>query len=315
MDRFVSNYTLRLDAKGRVSIPAPFRGVLVRDGFEGLYCYPTLDQPAIDAGGNALMADIERLISRYPPYSDEREEFLVALYGTSQTLKLDGEGRVSLTDDLKAHAEHHRCRDLRRASGTSFRSGNRSAFARTLRRPPRLCARRGVPGRRGHIPQEHGNDGGPRRRETGRRWRTGSSHSRAGLPSRGVPPIHATAASSSTRPSGPAVTRAPSCKPQTAGSSASTAIRMRSRTAPTLLKRRVAASVWWRTGSPRSPILRPARRSMAWSSISASPRCSSIRRSAAFRSAPKGRSTCAWTATVQPRLTWSPARPNATSPL
>jgi len=104
MDRFVSNYTLRLDAKGRVSIPAPFRGVLVRDGFEGLYCYPTLDQPAIDAGGNALMADIESLISRYPPYSDEREEFLVALYGTSQTLKLDGEGRVTLTDDLKAHA-------------------------------------------------------------------------------------------------------------------------------------------------------------------------------------------------------------------
>jgi transcriptional regulator MraZ len=73
MDRFVSNYTLRLDAKGRVSIPAPFRGVLVRDGFEGLYCYPTLDQTAIDAGGNALLADIESLIARYPPYSNERE--------------------------------------------------------------------------------------------------------------------------------------------------------------------------------------------------------------------------------------------------
>ncbi|MFL5045854.1 MAG: division/cell wall cluster transcriptional repressor MraZ, partial [Xanthobacteraceae bacterium] len=28
MNRFVSNYTLRLDAKGRVSIPAPFRQVL-----------------------------------------------------------------------------------------------------------------------------------------------------------------------------------------------------------------------------------------------------------------------------------------------
>jgi MraZ protein len=104
MDRFVSNYTLRLDAKGRVSIPAPFRGVLVRDGFEGLYCYPSLDQAAIDAGGNALLADIESLISRYPPYSAEREEFLVGLYGTSQTLKIDGEGRVTLTDDLKAHA-------------------------------------------------------------------------------------------------------------------------------------------------------------------------------------------------------------------
>jgi MraZ protein len=104
MDRFVSNYTLRLDAKGRVSIPASFRGVLVRDGFEGLYCYPTLDQAAIDAGGNALLADIESLIARFPPYSSEREEFLVALYGTSQTLKVDGEGRVVLSDELKAHA-------------------------------------------------------------------------------------------------------------------------------------------------------------------------------------------------------------------
>jgi len=61
MDRFVSNYTLRLDAKGRVSIPAPYRAVLARDGFEGLYCYPTLDHAAIDAGGNALLvAKIER---------------------------------------------------------------------------------------------------------------------------------------------------------------------------------------------------------------------------------------------------------------
>ena len=104
MDRFVSNITLRLDSKGRVSIPAPFRAVLARDGFDGLYCYPALDQPAIDAGGNALLAEIERLIGRFPPYSNEREEFLVALYGTSETFKIDSEGRVSLTDGLKGYA-------------------------------------------------------------------------------------------------------------------------------------------------------------------------------------------------------------------
>ena len=104
MDRFVSNATLRLDAKGRVSIPAPFRLVLGRDGFAGLYCYPALDRPAIDAGGNALMAEIEVLIARFAPYSQEREQFALALYGTSETLKLDGEGRVNLSDALKAHA-------------------------------------------------------------------------------------------------------------------------------------------------------------------------------------------------------------------
>src|ERR1700687_3694868 len=102
MDRFVSHYSLRLDAKGRLSIPASFRAVLARDGFEGLYCYRTLDRPALDAGGNALLKDIEALIALFPPYSEEREQFSAALYGTSEVLKIDGEGRVILTETLKS---------------------------------------------------------------------------------------------------------------------------------------------------------------------------------------------------------------------
>jgi len=104
MDRFVSHHMLRLDAKGRVSVPASFRAVLTRDGFDGLYCYPALDRPALDAGGNALLAEIEALIASFPPYSEQREQFSLALYGTSETLKIDGEGRVVLTDGLKTHA-------------------------------------------------------------------------------------------------------------------------------------------------------------------------------------------------------------------
>jgi MraZ protein len=104
MDRFVSHYMLRLDAKGRVSVPAPFRAVLARDGFDGLYCYPAPDRPALDAGGNALLAQIEALAVGFAPYSDRREQFSLSLYGTSETLKIDSEGRVQLTETLKAHA-------------------------------------------------------------------------------------------------------------------------------------------------------------------------------------------------------------------
>jgi len=104
MDRFVSHYTLRLDAKGRVSVPASFRAVLKRDGFDGLYCYPALDRPALDAGGRALMAENEGLIAGLPPASPERDRFSLSLYGTSETLKIDREGRVTLTETLKAHA-------------------------------------------------------------------------------------------------------------------------------------------------------------------------------------------------------------------
>ena len=42
-DRFVSNFTNRLDAKGRVSIPSSFRSVLAKDGYEGLYVHQSLD--------------------------------------------------------------------------------------------------------------------------------------------------------------------------------------------------------------------------------------------------------------------------------
>src|SRR6202162_1416985 len=91
VDRLVSDTLLRLAARGRVSIPASFRSVLARDGFVGLFCYPALDQPAVDAGGHALLAEIESLIARFPPYSDRREEFLVALYGRSETVRIDGE--------------------------------------------------------------------------------------------------------------------------------------------------------------------------------------------------------------------------------
>jgi len=50
------------------------------------------------------LPQIEALIGDFSPYSEERERFSLALYGTSETLKIDGEGRVVITDVLKTHA-------------------------------------------------------------------------------------------------------------------------------------------------------------------------------------------------------------------
>jgi MraZ protein len=104
MNRFLSNFTNRLDAKGRVSIPAPFRAVLARDGFEGLYVHPALDAPALDAGGNVLLNEIDAFLQTLTPYSEERDRLSTALFGTSEILKVDSEGRVVLTEAAKAHA-------------------------------------------------------------------------------------------------------------------------------------------------------------------------------------------------------------------
>ena len=105
MDRFVSTYINKIDAKGRVSVPAPFRGILERDGYAGgIYCYPSLDAPAIDAGGERLAHKIDELLAGLPDYSDERDELSVALYGDVQVLVVDQDGRIVLPQSLCAHA-------------------------------------------------------------------------------------------------------------------------------------------------------------------------------------------------------------------
>jgi MraZ protein len=105
MDRFVSTYINKIDAKGRVSVPAPFRTILERDGYAGgIYCYPSLDAPALDAGGKTLAENIDRILDGLPDYSDERDELSVALYGDVVTLTIDQDGRIVLPEPLRAHA-------------------------------------------------------------------------------------------------------------------------------------------------------------------------------------------------------------------
>lgn len=104
LDRFVSHFTNRLDAKGRVSIPASFRAVMTRDGYEGLYVHPSLDAEALDCGGFALVREIDAVLGRFAAYSNEHDVYSTALLGDGEILKVDPEGRISLPDRFKAYA-------------------------------------------------------------------------------------------------------------------------------------------------------------------------------------------------------------------
>jgi MraZ protein len=101
LDRFLSHYTNRIDAKGRLSAPAPFRAVLAKDGFEGVFVHPSLDAPALDCGGNQLLGEINAFLEAMPPYSQGREDMATALLGTSEILRLDSEGRILLSERLR----------------------------------------------------------------------------------------------------------------------------------------------------------------------------------------------------------------------
>ena len=211
MDRFLSNYQLRLDAKGRVSIPAPFRAVLARDGFEGLYCYPTLDRPALDAGGNALLAEIEALIARFfALFGGARTVFGSALFDQRdpQDRQRGQGGALGTAQDAR---RDHRRSVVRRSWPQVSDLGARPLSRGTRgghREGPRAQAAAGLPGRGRRVRTEHGNDGGQRQHHTCCRWRTGSSHSRARPPPQSSFWACAMTASMSTLPSVPADMRA-----------------------------------------------------------------------------------------------------------
>ena len=115
MDRFLSSFTNRLDAKGRVSIPASFRAVLTRDGFEGLFVTPSLDADALDCGGNALLREIAELIERQPPQGDfghQRVAGMRRIEGPAEQADLHafrGEGHTQIAgwEAIGAHSAGH----------------------------------------------------------------------------------------------------------------------------------------------------------------------------------------------------------------
>ena len=103
MDGFVATFVNRLDQKGRVSVPAPFRSVLAREGEDGLYAYPALDQPAIDCGGARLRQAIAERLNIFATFSEDHESLSTAFYGESRVLKIDPDGRVVLPEEFIAH--------------------------------------------------------------------------------------------------------------------------------------------------------------------------------------------------------------------
>ena len=96
MGQFVSSFTNKIDSKGRVSVPASFRAILAKEDDEGIYCYPSLDAPALDAGGTRLVNKIGELLEELAPFGDEKDQLATALYGDSMMLKIDTDGRVNL---------------------------------------------------------------------------------------------------------------------------------------------------------------------------------------------------------------------------
>lgn len=101
---FLSNTTNKVDSKGRVSVPAPFRAALAGQSFHGIVAVPSFKYAAIQCGGMDWMEELNAGINAYDFFSDEHDTLTATLFASAQQLAFDGEGRVVLPAALAEHA-------------------------------------------------------------------------------------------------------------------------------------------------------------------------------------------------------------------
>src|SRR4029450_7594080 len=59
---------------------------------------------ALDAGGQRLVDKINALVEDLAPYSDEKDQLATALFGSSEVLTIDQDGRTTLPERLREYA-------------------------------------------------------------------------------------------------------------------------------------------------------------------------------------------------------------------
>ena len=103
VDLFLSTFENRIDKKGRLSVPAPFRAVLERRR-DPLYLFKSLTEPCLEGCGPERIGQIVDAIESMDSLSAEVAT-LQTMLSSAQEMKLDGEGRMMLSGDFIDFAE------------------------------------------------------------------------------------------------------------------------------------------------------------------------------------------------------------------
>ena len=107
MTHFLGTHQNKLDAKGRVSVPAPFRTALKsQDETNGthLVLRPSHQHPCIEAWPAPVFEALAEPLNRLDLFSSEHDDMAATLYADAYPVEADKEGRIVLPDDLVEYA-------------------------------------------------------------------------------------------------------------------------------------------------------------------------------------------------------------------
>jgi len=98
---FLSNFVNKIDKKGRVSVPASFRAALGTDA-TGIVVFRSLHHDALDGCSIAHLELLSQSLEKQDLPPDVYELIETTIFGGAVQIPFDGEGRISLPQNLIA---------------------------------------------------------------------------------------------------------------------------------------------------------------------------------------------------------------------
>jgi len=109
---FLSTFVNKVDRKGRVSVPAPFRATLASDSYQGIIVYPSMTDKALDGCSRSMLEELNRRQFDKTMSDGDIEDALLGrsdsvvdtIMAMAHELPFDGEGRIVLPGNLTEEA-------------------------------------------------------------------------------------------------------------------------------------------------------------------------------------------------------------------
>jgi MraZ protein len=96
---FLSTFEKQLDAKRRIVVPQEFRAAAA-GGFDGVFCFPSIEADCLEGGGQALFQRYQDVIEELPFGDPLRSAMETSVLGGMSQLPFDSAGRIVLPECL-----------------------------------------------------------------------------------------------------------------------------------------------------------------------------------------------------------------------
>ncbi len=97
---FLSQYTYKIDSKGRISVPADFRIGINTKFFNGIIAFRSYKFKAIEGLDFGKMKKIADSLDDLDFFSETKNDITTSILSDSYKLLFDGEGRICIPNEL-----------------------------------------------------------------------------------------------------------------------------------------------------------------------------------------------------------------------